>query len=118
MTEIRKEFLLHHISENPDFRLEDLEKTTTSDEEWVKSQEFEHTNEILKQAFEGKLKALQQKSGESDKVKPTGLSPLEAARNKVKVSMKSKFDKPIPIPSSLGGNDEEFEEVFRETNSP
>lgn len=113
MLEIQKDFLLHHISEHPDFKIEDLDKTSTSDEEWLKSQEFSHTYEILKQVFEGKLKELQQKSGESNKIKPSGLSPLEVARNKVKVSMKSKFDKPIPIPSPLGGDDEE---VFRETN--
>jgi hypothetical protein len=112
--EIRKEFLLHHIDENPGFKLEDLENTSTSDDDWIKSQEFEHTYEVLKKVFEGKMKEFQQKSGESDKVKPTGLNPVEAARNRVKVSMKSKFDKQIPVPSSLGGDDEEV--IFRETN--
>ncbi len=114
---IKEEFLLDRLSENPEFKLEDLDqKTLTSDEEWVRKQEFEHTNETLKKVFEGKIEEPKKPSKESEQIKASGLNPIEMARLKAKVRMKSKFEKPISVPEPLGGNDEEFEEVYREIN--
>lgn len=113
--DIHTEYFMHLLEENPEFKLEDLERTTSSDEEWIKDQQREHLNEVLKKAFEGKLEELKKAAEELGKIKPSGLSPLETARNKVKVSLKSKFNKPISLPASLGGDDE-FEEIIRETN--
>lgn len=113
--DIHTEYFMYLLEENPEFKLEDLEKTTSSDEEWINAQLREHTNEVLKKAFEGKLEQLKKAAEDLERIKPSGLSPLEAARNKVKVSLKSKFSKPISLPASLGGDDE-FEEIIRETN--
>jgi hypothetical protein len=113
--DIHTEYFMYILEENPGFKLEDLDRTSTSDEEWMKDQQREHTNEVLKKAFEGKLDELKKAAEELGKIKPSGLSPLEAARNKVKVSLKSKFNKQINLPASLGGDDE-FEEIIRETN--
>jgi len=108
----RKEFLLEQVDKNPEFSVQDFEKDDSiSNEEWMKQQEIENTDELLKQVFEGKLKP-EVKEKEGKKIMASGLSPVEMARNKVKVSMKSKFE-----PIALGGINEEFEEVFRETNS-
>ena len=107
---IKKEFFLERLSENPEFKLEDMEKDNSADDDWMKMQESDSTNEFLKNIFEGKIK--EDKPKIETKVMASGLSPIEMARNKVKVSVKSKFDKPL----ALGGDDEEFEEVFRETN--
>jgi hypothetical protein len=113
MEDIKKEFFLDQLADNPEFKLEDFSRDTTADEEWIKQQERENTNEVLKDVFDGKFKPVEVRK--EDKVRPTGMSPIEATRNKVKVQTKSKFvEKFIP----LGGSDGEFEEVYRETNTP
>lgn len=95
------------LIEDPEFKLESLTRDTTSDDEWMLQQENDADEDILKQVFEGKFKKLEKKA--ESKVKPSGLSPIEAARQKVSVKKKI-TDKTTP----LGGED--FEEVFRETN--
>jgi len=106
-SEILEEFILDKLIENPEFKLESLTRDTTSDDEWMLTQDKNADEELLKQVFEGKLKKQEKKS--EAKVKPSGLSPIEAVRQKVSVKTKL-TDKTTP----LGG--EEFEEVFRETN--
>jgi hypothetical protein len=107
--ELMEEFIMDKLIEDPEFRVEQLTQDTTADEEWIKSQEKEQENDFLKQVYEGKLKKKEAKKQVADLVKPTGLSPVEAARQKATV--KSKIKPPAP----LGGTDEEFEDVFRET---
>jgi hypothetical protein len=104
LDEIKEEFFLDRLSENPEFKLESLTHDTTADEEWMLAQEKEQIDETLKKVFEGKLKPnTEDKSSKLDKI--------EAVRNKVKVSVKPKL---IPKIESLGGDDGDFETVFKE----
>ena len=110
-SEIQKEYLIHHLWENPDFKLEDLDGPSTSDEEWIKQQDAAYIAEALRKRFEGKedfvVKAkasLETSSG----VKVSDVTPVESVRNTTKVTLNTKeFKSP---------KDDDFEEVCREVN--
>jgi hypothetical protein len=113
--DIRKEFFVHQLLENPNFKAEDLYRDTTDDDNWQQSHEDAYINEMLKRQFEGTIEPPKTPKQLAQVIRPTGESPIERARNRVTASIKTPIN--LSLPPLLNSQFSDFEEVYRETNS-
>jgi hypothetical protein len=116
LEDIQKEFIMERLADNPEFRLEDLEKNASaSDEEWMNLQIAEGIDSSLKDIFEGKVKPVAErpKTPTDGRLRPSGMSPVEAARQRA--TAKARLQARAVADNTLG-SDYEFEEVVKDTN--